>query len=315
MKVDGHRKSPPPRRLGRVLRWGVLVFYLAWVVGQLARDATWVTGLAFYIPSVVLPPTLAAFAVWCVVTRRAWAGLLAMAAVVPPVCIVVAVENDFSEKPRCHDPGRRLMHWNTGGRPTRAGVEDLLVLEHADIYVLSEIPNAEHVGFFRQRLGYGYQDVTFGNLAVVARGGVRADGWLHDADGVRVQQVTWAVDGRPVRLLVVDLPSDVRVARDPHLRAVIGLVESTRPALVVGDFNAPRRSWALSNLPTGYRHAYHTCGGGWGYTWPLPVPLFSLDHVLHSSEVVPTAYRLGGAGGDSDHCYQVFDFVLPQPVD
>ena len=158
-----------------------------------------------------------------------------------------------------------------------------------------------------------YQSVAFGGLAVVGRGTVHADGWLADRDGFRVQAVTWDYAGHTTRLFVLDLPSDVWVARGPLLREVVALMARHRPDLVVGDFNAPRRSWALADLPAGYAHAYHTAGGGWGYTWPVPVPVYALDHCLHGPRVRPVRYELGGLAGNSDHRYQVFDFT-PDPA-
>ncbi|HEX4608420.1 MAG TPA: endonuclease/exonuclease/phosphatase family protein [Urbifossiella sp.] len=125
--------------------------------------------------------------------------------------------------------------------------------------------------------------------------------------------MTWTPRDRPITLLVVDLPSEIWIARDPLLCEVNALIEGHRPDLVVGDFNAPRRSRGLAALPAGYQHAYHTAGGGWGYTWPVPVPVYAIDHCLHGPRISPAAYRLGGLGGDSDHRYQVFDFFVAVP--
>ena len=96
--------------------------------------------------------------------------------------------------------------------------------------------------------------------------GRSADGWLIDRKRTKVQLVTWEQAGRSVTVLVVDLPSELHIHRDPLLREVNELIDRHRPDLVVGDFNAPRRSWALSDLPAGYQHAYDTVGSGWGYT-------------------------------------------------
>lgn len=145
---------------------------------------------------------------------------------------------------------------------------------------------------------------------MIGRGAVRADGWLVNRDGFEVQAVTWVPGTRPITLLVLDLPSYVYVARNPLLRELNSLIERHQPDLVIGDFNAPRRSRALADLPAGYAHAYHTAGGGWGATWPVPLPVYDLDHCLHGPRIVPAHYRLGGMSGNSDHRYQVFDFSL-----
>lgn len=175
---------------------------------------------------------------------------------------------------------------------------------------MTDVPNAAHVGVIRDRLGECYEATTFANLAVIGRGKVQADGWLINEDGFEVQAVTWVWNDKSIKMLALDLPSNVFVARNPLLQKVNALIEQHRPDLVVGDFNAPRRSWALANLPTGYHHAYHTVGSGWGSTWPVPVPIYALDHCIHGRRVIPCSYRLGGMSGDSDHRYQVFEFSL-----
>ncbi len=88
-------------------------------------------------------------------------------------------------------------------------------------------------------------------------------------------------------------------------------MERYRPDLIVGDFNAPRRSRALSELPTGYGHAYDTSGSGFSYTWPVPVPMYSLDQCIHARRVTPIRYDLLQSVY-SDHCCQLFNFALPE---
>ena len=286
------------------------MLFVAWLVGQIVRDATWFTGLCFYIPSAILVIVLVVGAVVSAFGRRKWTTLFAMAFAVPPLAVVAWIENHADRAPAGAIGELRLVHWNTGGRPGRPGIVEYLVAERADLYVLTDVPSAAHLGVFCDQLGPGYQSAMFANLAVVGRGEIRADGWLIERDGFVVQAVTWVPAERPIHLFVINLPSDIRVARDPLLREVNSLILRDQPDLVVGDFNAPRRSKALTELPAGYSHAYHTAGGGWGSTWPVPVPVYALDHCLHGPRIVPVLYRLGGLRGDSDHRYQAFDFSL-----
>lgn len=279
-----------------------------WVVGQIARDATFVTGLCFYLPSVLAAVILAVVAVTLAVSRRRRSALLFALLAVPPLAFVGAVENDFIPKPP-NPPGEyRLMHWNTKGRPERPGVGEYLLAEHADLYVLTDMAGPAHVEVFRDQLGPAYTAETFGELAVVGRGRVEVGEELAHRGEFVVRAVTWTPADRPISLLVVDLPSDIWVARDPMLREVNGWIDRRRPDLVVGDFNSPRRSWALANLPPGYRHAYHTAGSGWGATWRVRTPMYAIDQCIHGPRVRPASYRLGGLAGQSDHLYQVFDF-------
>ena len=198
------------------------------------------------------------------------------------------------------------VHWNVYGR-LPPGSRDLLLSQQADIYVLSEIPDEGAVAGLRTALGDEFRSIVFGNLAVIAAGEIISSKSLSSRPRMQVQLVTCRLNRRPVRVLVVDLPSSILVPRDPLLRDVNRLIEEHLPDLIVGDFNAPRRSQALSDLPAGYRHAFETAGTGCGYTWPVPVPMYALDHCLHSRQIVPARYELVSTYY-SDHRLQVFDF-------
>lgn len=304
---------------GRIGRWRAvqtamfvvgLAMFLLWVIGQWARDGLWLTAICFYIPSVFLAAVLFGLGVVLVWCQRLRLGGLTVLLALPPFCIVLLVENDFrTVTPNAVKSDFRLVHWNVGGTLEPQGAQQVLIAQQADLYVLSEIPDRATVLSFQETLGSDFQAEVFGNLAVVGRGKVQANGWLTERGRARVQTVAWQCDGRSLALFVVDLPSAVWIPRDPLLREVVRLVEQHQPDLVVGDFNAPRRSQALTELPDGYRHAYHSAGSGLGYTWPAPMTMYALDHCLHSSRIVPARYVLGSSF-HSDHCYQVFDFVV-----
>lgn len=293
-----------------VVFWVGVGTFGVWAVGQLARDATFLSGLCFYLPSVLAAVILAVAAVILAVARRRRLALLLVLLAVPPLAFVGFVENDFTPKPAGPPGEHRLMHWNTKGPPARPGVGEYLIAEQADFYLLTDMAGPAHIEVFRDQLGPGYMAETFGELAVVGRGRVEVGEELAHRGEFVVRAVTWTPADRPIALLAVDLPSDIWVPRDPLLREVNEWIARRQPDLVVGDFNAPRRSWALANLPPGYRHAYHTAGGGWGATWRVRTPMYAIDQCIHGPRVRPASYRLGGLGGQSDHLYQVFDFGL-----
>jgi endonuclease/exonuclease/phosphatase (EEP) superfamily protein YafD len=249
--------------------------------------------------------------VWAVILvsrKRRRAAALAACLALPPLVFVLLVENRLFSNPPTVAPGYlRLIHWNVAGALNRPGASDVLLAQRADLYVLSEVPNARSVEVFAEAVGPEYQSRVFGNLSVVGAGSVQAHGWLLERDGAKVQSVTWERGGDRVALFVVDLPSRIDVARDPLLREVNGSIERHRPDLVVGDFNAPRRSRALCELPAGYGHAYDAVGSGFGYTWPVPAPMYALDQCIHSARIVPARYELISSRF-SDHRLQVFDF-------
>jgi vancomycin resistance protein VanJ len=283
-----------------------------WLVGQIARDSSWLTGLCFYIPSAFLAMAFLGFGLIYALGKRHRKALLAVAISLPPLGFVGFVENRFFRpRPPAHPGALRLVHWNTGGALSRSGARRVLLAQHADLYVLSEIGASQSVRSFTEALGQPYQASVFGNMAVVGKGTLRPGGWIFNRNRAKVQSVVWEHAGRSATLFVVDLPSDVFVPRAPILEEIINLVERYQPDLIVGDFNAPRRSRALGELPTGYGHAYDTSGSGFGYTWPVPVPMYSLDQCIHASRVTAIRYDLVRSV-HSDHCCQVFNFSVPR---
>jgi endonuclease/exonuclease/phosphatase (EEP) superfamily protein YafD len=293
--------------LNRCLWATVLALALLWGIGQIARDRTFLSGLCFYIPSVLVAVSLLGWAVAHYAHRRRRAAILSLSLALLPLATVVFAENRFfTVRPPTAAHGVRLVHWNVaGGLSPRARAA--LVEKQAQVYVLSEVPNWESVAALCASLGSEYRAQVYGNLAVIAAGEVTARGLPIDTPRMNVQAVTCELQGRPLGLLVVDLPSAIHIHRDPLLRHMNRLIDQHKPDLVVGDFNAPRRSQALCELPDGYRHAFDSAGTGCGYTWPVPVPMYALDHCLHSPQIVPVRYDLF-ASICSDHRMQVFDF-------
>lgn len=136
-------------------------------------------------------------------------------------------------------------------------------------------------------------------------------------DGVDIQLHTLPLRaGRggagPLRVMVVDLPSSILVPRDSNLRMVLRTIRGHKPDIVVGDFNAPRDSNALRELPPGYAHAYDLVGEGWGYTWPVPAPLWAIDQcIINTDRVIPLSLELRSTTV-SDHRMIILDFAYPR---
>jgi endonuclease/exonuclease/phosphatase family metal-dependent hydrolase len=98
------------------------------------------------------------------------------------------------------------------------------------------------------------------------------------------------VDGRRLRLLVVDGLSSPLRPRGPFLQAIAGAcreADSTgRPYdLILGDFNTPSRSLGFDELDgIGYRLAGRSAFG-WRGTFPAWVPVYDIDHVWLGPEI------------------------------
>ena len=293
----------------KLLPGAAVAAWIAWCAGQVLRDRSWLSGMCFYMPSPVIFATLVASGI--LVRRRSrWAALSCLLLSLAPLLSAALVENRWAPAPApagAGDRTHRIVHWNvmSGLLGWDAIVERLAGLR-ADAYVLSEHPGEARLAELAGRLGPGYHTVRFGLMAFVARGEVRENGWLARS-AIRVQSLTWNPDGAALEVLAVDLDANVLVARDPLLRTLLEILESYRPDIVVGDFNAPRRSEALSRLPGGFRHAYDVAGSGWSYTWPMPLPVYAIDQCIVGARITPVSYDLVSTLR-SDHRLQVLDF-------
>jgi endonuclease/exonuclease/phosphatase family metal-dependent hydrolase len=199
----------------------------------------------------------------------------------------------------------RLLHWNVlwGGRPrtdaTWASMEDAIVLRTPDVVVLSEAPPDARVDSLKRRLGpewtstqlehapgspYWYKMVALSRWPVregrpvAIRNGAALD--------VRIER-----PGRPLRLLVVDGQSRPTRPRTPMLQDVAAAcrraAEEGEPyAVLAGDFNAVDRSLgfdAIRREGGGYLAASRH-SSGWRGTWPMPLPIYDIDHVWVRSD-------------------------------
>ena len=296
----------------RLIVAAVILLWLLWLVGQMFRDGTWLTSLLFYVPSPALLLLLIGGSCYAYrANRRAVAGLLAGLALAPAV-FVLCVENRLCTGRQDGPDGDtlRLVHWNVfHGHLGWDGIRSALQRRGADLYVLSEIPEKADIRATATSFGQDYSGIRISNLAVVARGPLREGEWLRRQGGVKAYGLVWQSPQGGCRVLVVDLASSLLLAREPRLLAVRELMVEWRADIVVGDFNAPRRSRALSPLPPGFVHAYEAAGSGWSYTWPLPCPVYAIDQCILGQRIRPVMYDLESSLR-SDHRRQLFDFTM-----
>jgi vancomycin resistance protein VanJ len=157
---------------------------------------------------------------------------------------------------------------------------------------------------------YRYKIVVLSRWPV--RGGPNVPVRTGTAVDVRVER-----PGRPHRLLVVDGQSQVTRSRTPLLLDVAGACrraadEGAPFDAVVGDFNAVGRSLgfdAVRAAAGGYELASRSCAG-WRGTWPVPLPVYDIDHVWVRAGVQVLSCSLFTSPA-SDHRGQLVCLRLP----
>ena len=300
-----------------------LALGLAWALGQVFRDLTTWTAILFYLPSPVIgvASLLAALLAW----RRRRRILAAASAL---LC-AGALGATWGENPRLFvrpsgvvlaPDTITLLHWNVcRGCQGWPQVVDALRRHPADVVLLSEFPKSEDVRATAAALGAEYQGRKLGTMAVLGRGSRLSVESLLNAYELEGHRVIWggAQDGAngaqsALEILAVDVVATPLVARHPQLGRIQAWIEAEQPDLVVGDFNAPRRSWRLARLPAGYADAYDVAGTGWAGTWPSRAPIWALDHVLVGPRVRARHFDTPFLRG-SDHRAQWLELELFPP--
>ncbi len=119
-------------------------------------------------------------------------------------------------------------------------------------------------------------------IVAIARGDLRRVAARDLRGGGSAVRFELRLDGdAPLTVVVADIDSNPVRARGPALAELRAWVEplATSRALVVGDFNTPRRSVHFDAWRPAWRHAFETAGHGLDGTWPAWLPVLSLDHV------------------------------------
>ena len=300
----------PPLKHQRTINGGAIVFFVLWCIGQIARDQTWVTGLCFYIPSLFVGVLFAflTFVRWRQKSRIGWIFLAIAGLAGFCVCFVDnSIFGGLWVESQTPTSTHTLVHWNVfDGQFYWQSGHNRLVAMAPEIIVLSEPPSPERVRALSEALGAEYDYQRFGSMAAIARGELAPNNTLADEENYEVNQFYWTFGGKTYQIFGVDCSSDIFHHRHPTLGKVNSLIAEHQPDFIVGDFNAPRRSLALQQLPTGYVHAYESVGTGLSYTWPWPVPMYSLDQCIVRQPIRIDSYEL--ISGASDHRLQFLRF-------
>ena len=331
--------APPTRRraLGFVasaLSWATAAAVVLGLVGQVVRDRNVPLALMMYIP-------LAPLGLWAVcldLLRRGRSlrppfllcslGAAALLAGLGPML--------GRESPQPAPPGATpvtLLHWNvqSGGRRLEWSrwekAAEGMMARAPDVIVLSETPPDPWLFATLRRRGNGWNAVQLHpgpgtrywyNLLVCSRWPLKMDGAVTVRNGAAMA-ASVTVRGRPVRLLVVDGMSTITLPRTPFLHDVAAACDEAARAgrpydLVVGDFNAVGRSIGFDAVRTaggGYRRASDHCGG-WRGTWPVPIPLYDIDHVMARTGVAVTRCEIFTCSVlDTDHRGHWVTLALP----
>ncbi|WP_353570438.1 endonuclease/exonuclease/phosphatase family protein [Candidatus Albibeggiatoa sp. nov. BB20] len=305
--------------LKKVLRWPItlptLAILLLALMAELIRDSSIFWALCLYIP--LLPLGL-----WAIVWDLSWRGksfiipysLTGLGLIAASIQTVQLLHYHPQQAIPQQAQVIRLLHWNTlwGGqyplsdRPylnTWDGLQEKMLQQQADIIVLSEPPQDERLIQLAEQLGDDWNMVTFEPIntcqrctvifSVLSPYPMQAEHYSNPRHGngfiIRIE-----MPQHTFRLLVVDGESKYDQLRTPFLhdiyQTIVQQYEKQQPIdVIVGDFNAIRRSRGFDNYPT-MGDGYWLAGEktiGWRGTWKSYLPLFDIDHIWVSQRYKP----------------------------
>lgn len=190
----------------------------------------------------------------------------------------------------------RVAHWNVSRPVGRFPALARRLREFdADILAIAEALPRSGQGAERWRETFSDYSVQFGpgNVLCLVRGEVTAheSGSLGPAS--YYSRLDVHVKGRDLRVLQVDISGVPAQSRREPLAKLAQLVESLRdrPLVILGDFNTPRHSVHFEALRKNLVNTFETAGLGSGETWPMPLPVLSLDQIWCSKNLVPVRNR------------------------
>jgi len=107
--------------------------------------------------------------------------------------------------------------------------------------------------------------------------------------------------GPPFQVVVADVHPSLMHSREQQLKEVLAQSQDRDDTLFAGDFNTPLESVYFDAWRQRFTHAFSAAGSGLCETWPIGLPLLSIDHIWAGKawEVIETRkiWRLTG----SDH--------------
>jgi len=208
----------------------------------------------------------------------------------------------------------RVVYWNAA-HPVQRRAQRVRYLQtlHADVIAVgesnvytSEIPQEWRDGFpgcaLTPRAGF---------LLITPEEPVTIEkGRLADRGDYVIARVM--AKERALTLLLVDFEIRLRENRVQPFARLDELIAAHRdePLIVMGDFNTPRESVHFDSWRREMRESFASAGHGFAETWPLPLPVLSLDQMWLGGRWRAVRCKLGWSL-QSDHRAIIADLAAP----
>lgn len=281
---------------------------LAWLIGWCLGDRQPPWLWLYYIPA----PFIAAWGLLDWLFRMHRAGWLRSGITIAITLLALSktflIDSRWNRSANPPPDALRVAHWNVAHVPFGyiAALRDMAD-NKPDLAVFVEARYSDDLPkFVKQELGLSHVFQDQG-MAVLSRYPFEPQGTISLPNG----RAWWArVDTPkgPLHLVTLDVLSHPALKREPVLAALVRWIinrPNPAPLLLVGDFNTTRDARVFGPLRQHLRHAYEIAGRGWPYSWPLPFPVYAIDHAWVSPDITVLSYQLRSSAL-SDHRRQEF---------
>lgn len=181
--------------------------------------------------------------------------------------------SDDSIRVSCWNVARGLGGWD--------GVVDGVQKLDADVIVLVEtdrLPDAEQV-WKKAMPGRSVKLLPRG-LTLIVQGEAGEPRTLPLRSHCTASAVDVTVQGQGLTIVAVDILSAPYAPRGLPLNQLAASVDPIdRPTIILGDFNTPPESVWFAPLRERFANAFEAAGSGYAATWPVPLPVLTLDQI------------------------------------
>ena len=315
------RRAVDTMRLKFLFRAAVIIGAILFVIGLVLRLSIRDQADGWSVVFYATPwPVLAALAVLIgvVLWGRSWKWLAGSFVVAGLACAGAWYGQCVIRRPGNETAGQcRVVSWNA--EHPKAALPDVIEAVHAfqgDIIGITETESTEPADAERWTAAFPNYTVRTlpGFMLFITRAEVL--GSVHGQLGAagRYNAVKVRLNGRDITVLLVEFDANPLRSRRPAFAALEELrrQHAGEEIILMGDFNTPRESAYFDSLRNGMTNAFDSAGNGIADTWPVPIPVLSLDHVWTTSGLRPVWCELVSSSL-SDHRAVVVDLDLGVP--
>jgi endonuclease/exonuclease/phosphatase (EEP) superfamily protein YafD len=209
---------------------------------------------------------------------------IALAAV---ACGGMWLGTSWSFRAASSDRGIRVVTWNLAhGRWGLAGLakEAASLRPDIGIFVEADPSRLDVRAIMKAAFPRHHVFLLGGGIVLVSRwpgGEARAYQLGSEKIESRIREIDLTTPAGVWTVFSCDIASNTLYQREPHIRELASRIAACpNPVILAGDFNTPLDSVHLDQLrEIGLAEAFETAGSGYLPTWPIPLPVLSLDQI------------------------------------